>query len=259
MGDFKLRTLRYKGRCARCTGTIHPGDRGYYERASRRVYCARCGPYVPNHPRPNAAGASAGREYDRRRSARERRLDDALPFGGRLIARLSEPQHQVAWATGAAGERAGARALEKHLQGSCVRLLHDVRKPTGGGNIDHVAMGIGGVTVIDSKKLKGSIRVRSKGLLRPRAELRVAGRDRSALVTGVQEQVRAVREVLTESGLPDVDVRGALQFIDGDLPWFGLEDMDGVTLGRPRKVAELVRRVGPLSAPRRSWRISSAS
>jgi hypothetical protein len=249
MGDFTLRTLRYKGRCARCTGTLYPGDRGYYQRASRRVYCARCGPHVANHSDGNAAGASASREYQRRRTGREQRLSDALPFGGRLVAKLTEPQHQRAWATGAVGEVSGGRALEKHLKGSGVVLLHDRTKPMSRANMDHLAVGIGGVTVIDSKKLKGQVRVRSKGLVRPRSELWVDGRNRSALVTGVQEQVRAVRDVLAQNGLPDVDVRGALQFIDGDLPWFGLQDFGGITLGPPRKVADLARRVGPLSAP----------
>ena len=250
MGDFALRTLRYKGRCARCTGTVHPGDRGYYERASRRVYCARCGPYAARDRGANAAGASASREYQRRRARREQRLDEALPFGGRLLAKLTEPHHQRAWATGAAGEVSGAQALEKHLKGSGVVLLHDRRKPSGRGNVDHVAVGIGGVTVIDTKKVKGPVRVRSKGLLRPRAELRVAGRDRTALVTAAQEQVRAVREVLADSGLPDVDVRGALQFVDADLPWLELQDVGGIALGHPRKVARLARRVGALSAAR---------
>jgi hypothetical protein len=111
-------------------------------------------------------------------------------------------------------------------------------------------VGIGGVTVIDTKKLQGKVRVQQVGLLRPRSELRIGGRDRSALVTGAQDQVRAVRDVLSQHGMTDVDVRGALQFIDGDLPWLPLPDVGGITLGRPRKVATLARRVGPLAAPR---------
>jgi hypothetical protein len=249
MGDFRPRTLRYKGQCARCTGTVYPGDCGYYERVSRRVYCARCGPYAAPPVKMNPAAASAAREYQRRRRGREQRLNDALPFGGRLVAKLTEPQHQRAWATGAAGEVQGGQALEMHLKGSGVVLLHDRRKPSSRANIDHVAIGIGGVTVIDSKNLKGPVRVRSSGLLRTGMELRVAGRDRSALVAGVQEQVLAVREALTDGGLPDVEVRGALQFVDADLPWLGLPVMGGITMGGPRKAAELARRVGPLSAP----------
>lgn len=125
--------------------------------------------------------------------------------------------------------------------------MHDRRKPATRGNIDHVAVGPGGVTVIDTKKLKGRVRVTRRGFLHRHAELRVGGRDRTVLVAGVEDQARAVRVVLARHGLADVPVSGALQFVDGDLPLFGLPAIRGVTLGWPRKVARLARRPGALS------------
>jgi hypothetical protein len=218
MAGPAARRLRYKGTCARCRATVYPGDRGYWDRVTRKVHCLPCGAARNG---PSRAGDSAGREYERRRAAREARLS-RLPFGA-ILARLTEPQHQRAWAVGRDGEIEAAKALTRRLRGSGVLLIHDRRKPGSRGNIDHVAIGPGGVTVIDSKKLKGPIRVVSHGLIRRDQELRVAGRDRSGLIAGVEDQVRAVRDVLGRRGVTDVPV-----------------------LAGPRKVAKLARREGRL-------------
>jgi Nuclease-related domain len=59
--------------------------------------------------------------------------------------------------------RAGAsalRELEKHLTGTIVRLLHDRRVPGHGNpNIDHLAIGPGGVTAIEAKTRLGKLQV----------------------------------------------------------------------------------------------------
>jgi hypothetical protein len=242
------RRIRYKDRCARCSATVYPGDRGYYDRDTRKVHCVRCGPDPVLPAAADVAGSSAGREYRRRRAAREERLGRQLPIGGRLLARLTEPPHQRAWAVGEEGERRGAEALMRRLNGSGVVLLNDRRKPRSRANIDHIAVGPGGVTVIDSKKLKGPIRVVKRGFFGARQELRVAGRERSPLVAAVEDQVRAVRAVLSERGLVEVDVRGGLQFVDADLPLLGLQSIRGVTLGSPRKIAKVAKRAGALTA-----------
>jgi hypothetical protein len=59
-------------------------------------------------------------------------------------------------------------------------------------------------------------------------------------VAAIEEQVRAVADVLPAG----IDVRGALLFVDGDLPLLGLPDIRGVALGWPRKVAKLAARPG---------------
>jgi hypothetical protein len=48
--------------------------------------------------------------------------------------------------------------LSKHLERTSVRLLHDRRSPAHGrANIDHVVIGPGGVTVIDTKTHRGDV------------------------------------------------------------------------------------------------------
>ncbi|WP_343995222.1 hypothetical protein [Terrabacter terrae] len=58
-----------------------------------------------------SAGASARREYERRRDAREQRVRERFPrIGGFLLAVTDEPQSAREWDTGAAGEQVvGAR------------------------------------------------------------------------------------------------------------------------------------------------------
>ena len=47
--------------------------------------------------------------------------------------------------------------------------------------------------------------------------------------------------------LDALGVRGALQFIDGELPLIGrLPDIDGIGLGPPRAIAKFALRPGPL-------------
>lgn len=67
---------------------------------------------------------------------------------------IEEPQSTQSWAQGAQAERHTAARLEKHVAGHPVRLLHDRRIPGHGkANLDHLAVGPGGVTVIDSKTI----------------------------------------------------------------------------------------------------------
>jgi len=106
--------------------------------------------------------------------------------------------------------------------------------------------GPGGVTVVDTKKLAGPIRVGDEGFFRPRRELWVDGRPRMELVSAVVAKVDIVRGVLEAHGLFRLEVRGALLFVDADLPLLGLRDVQGVVLGPPRKVAKLIRRPGEL-------------
>ncbi|MGN6299874.1 MAG: NERD domain-containing protein, partial [Angustibacter sp.] len=60
------------------------------------------------------------------------------------------------------------------------------------------------------------------GLFRPRTEkLLVGGRDKSALVAGMDKQVRLVNECLLRAGQMDVPVMGLLCFVDADWPLIG--------------------------------------
>ena len=161
----------------------------------------------------------------------------------------AEPQDVRAWKTGAEGERRVAGRLAKHLAGRDVVLLHDRRIPGARTNIDHVAVGPGGVTLIDAKQLAGEIRIRrSGGLLTPRIEQLIVGRrDRTKLIEGMERQLEVVRAALNALGYVGVSVAGALCLADGrGLPWFGRLAMRGVLIETPRRVAALAARNGAL-------------
>ncbi|MGC2374134.1 MAG: nuclease-related domain-containing protein [Solirubrobacteraceae bacterium] len=210
----------------------------------------RDAPIAPAPVDPGVAGASSRRNYERLHAARERRARARLGILGLGLARIAgDPSSTRAWRKGANGEVKVAARLAKQLDDSGVRLLHD-RRMSGDGraNIDHLAVGPGGVTVIDAKALSGKVRVETVSGLFSQSQrlLRVAGHDRTRLVRSVQRQAEVVRERLRESGLQMVDVRCALCFASTDgLPWRRLE-LDGVMLAGPKRVAGLARRPGPL-------------
>ena len=200
---------------------------------------------------PGVPGASAQREYDRRHARREDQARDKLGVLGVAIARMvEEPASTKAWAKGAKGEkRVGAR-LTKLLDGTEVKLLHDRRIPgRGAANIDHIAVGPGGVTVIDTKNLKGKVRTdRVGGLLVPRrGVLLVNGRDQTRFVRKMEEQIAVVRRILDEDNAL-VGVRGALCFADVDgLPVLRHLSVDGIAIDGPKPIARLAGRPGQLS------------
>jgi hypothetical protein len=166
---------------------------------------------------------------------------------GAGIARLTEPGHQTAWARGAHGERQVAQRLEALLDDTRVLLLHDRRLPRSRANIDHLAIGPGGVTVIDTKHYTGKIHTETRGgLLRPRTEhLLIAGRDQSKLIDGARRQVAAIATILERAG-ETVDVRGALCMANVDgLPLLGHPVVRGIAVDGPKRVAKLARRAGP--------------
>ena len=129
-------------------------------------------------------------------------------------------------------------------------LLHDRRIPGSRANIDHIAIGPGGVTVIDAKNYKGKVRTKVRGgILRRRTEhLLIGGRDQTRLVEGLKRQVDLVRAALEPAG-ENVDVRGALCMADVQgLPMFGHPLVDGIAIDGSRHVARIARRSGGHSA-----------
>jgi hypothetical protein len=191
------------------------------------------------------------REYTRRHDAREKRARERMGLLGVGMVRLAgDPASTRAWRQGAEGEaKVGAR-LCKLLQGTGVHLLHD-RRLSGHGkaNIDHLAVGPGGVTVIDAKAVHGDVRVQTVGGLFSQREqlLRVGGRDRTRLVRGVRAQGEVVRECLSTHGFHAVEVRCALCFADTNgLPFLRRLELDGVIVDGSKRVAKLARRPGSL-------------
>jgi Nuclease-related domain len=240
--------LDHDTRCQSCGKRLVAGDLVAIGQVSDTIVCVTCTVDLPN----GKAGGSAQREYDRRRQRRHDHARRTLGLIGAVLAHvIEEPQSTKSWAQGARGERRTAVRLEKHLAGHPVKLLHDRRIPgRGKANLDHLAVGPGGITVIDSKTHRGEVRVeRVGGLFTDRRSiLTIGGRDQTKLIDGVERQVKLVVAALRSAGFADVDVRGALCFPDPDgLPIRQLS-VRGIVIDGPKPVAKLARRAGPLSA-----------
>lgn len=193
--------------------------------------------------------ASARRQHERRRAAREAKTRGRHPHIGALLLRLGEPPaHERSWRTGAIGEE----AVAEHLAAACpeVPVLHDRRMPNSRANIDHIAIAPSGVLVIDTKRLKGKIEVRKP--LFGSEQLLVAGRDKTRLVAGLRRQVDAVRKglALIEA---DVPVAGCFCFVNPErqaggsgIPLLRTLTVDGCALYYPRRFSKRLKRDGPV-------------
>lgn len=217
--------LRYPGQCRLCGAGLSAGAEAIYERDSRTVRCSGCPPTGGSATgeslsESGVAGASARREFERRRDSREQRIRAAHPkLGGLILALSDDPQSTQSWQQGARGEELMAARLAE-LPDS-FQVLHDRRIPGGRANIDHLVVGASGVWVIDAKRYKNKrpeLRV-DGGVFRPRVEsLRIGGRDGSSLVRGVQSQVSRVAAALDDETVP---VHRVLCFLEADWPLIG--------------------------------------
>jgi hypothetical protein len=218
--------LRRPDTCRECGSPLAAGVEAWWDQAARAVTCTRCRAAADAPPIARGeAGASAAREHERRKAAREKRTREAHPLiGGALFALRSAPQHETAFDRGAAGERAVAARLDDKLGDGQAIVLHDRRMPQGRGNIDHLVIAPAGVFVVDAKDLRGKVRVAKPLLGSPK--LLVAGRDRTKLIDGIDRQVTAVRDALPASEV-EVPVRGILCFTRAELPMLGTLRMRG--------------------------------
>ena len=83
-------------------------------------------------------------------------------FAGFLILRMSPPGWIENWQVGAWGEESTAKAL-RVLEDDGWVVMHDL-DAAGRGNVDHIAVGPGGVYLLDSKNLFGSVTVDRRGV-----------------------------------------------------------------------------------------------
>ena len=132
------------------------------------------------------------------------------------------------------------RRLEELLAEFDVIVLHDLRGPDGAAPIDHVCVGPGGVTVIDSKSYEA--RVRGRG-----GELWVGKRTNVSLVPGVIAEVETVRAALESAGFSGVEVSGAICSRQRGGLRIRSSSVDGVRVDDLKALARLSRRepVGP--------------
>ena len=237
-------TLRRPDRCAECSSELAAGERAIWDNRAREARCLSCESWSGSIS--SVAGASATREYERRREARKAGTRERYgPLGGVAAALSPESQGERNWARGAEGEVQLTRTLEKRAAGHGVALLHDRRVPGSRANIDHIAVGRPGVFVIDAKRYSGRIAVeRRGGLLRRRtSHLIVGGRDKTELVDGVLAQAEVVSAALADAAIPVLPV---LCFVDGDWPFMARLEVQGVPIVWPRRTAKLCRGDGPL-------------
>lgn len=255
--------LRYPTTCRTCGADLSAGTSAWWDPDAKRASCLGCheatlasspaataNPVEPPREWPVAsAGASAEREYERRRDNREQRVREKYPrIGGALLAIAGEPQHQRAWKQGAAGERAVAKRLSK-LEAKGVLALHDRRVPGSRANIDHIAVSSAGLFVIDAKRWSGKVEVRDvSGLFQPADKrLYAGGRDRSKAVAGVAKQMDIVRLAL--GGLPPAPVHGMLAISGAEFPLLNIRgfELDGVRIGDLDNMIGMLRADGDLS------------
>jgi hypothetical protein len=249
--DEKRMRLRYSGTCRVCSVELPAKAEAIYERSSKTVRCTThdtasdASPGVSNAVDAGSPGASARREFERRKAKREERTRAKHPkLGGLILALSDDPQSTRAWDTGALGEeRLGNRLNE--LASDSLRVLHDRRIPGSRANIDHIAVASNGVYVIDAKKYKGRPQLKIEGgFLRPRVEkLLVGTRDCTKLVDGVLKQVDIVRGFISD----DLPVHGVLCFVEADWPLIGGSfTTRGVEALRPKRLYPKLKADGPL-------------
>lgn len=270
----KVLVLRRDDNCSSCATSLPAGTKAQWDSATKVVTCLPClgraahlspteagSPSTPCPPEQSAPqpdtttidigvpGASARKEYERRRAKREQKIDEKWGTGrlGRFVKAISDdPQSTTAWSQGAKGEERVAEILHERLGDHAV-LLHDRRVPKTRGNIDHLAIASNGVWIIDAKRYKGKVERRDVGgFFRTDIRLFVGGRDRTKAVDGLGWQVDAVRAVLDDETIP---VHPSLSFVGADWPIFFAKpfQLRGVWISWPGKLAELVLNEGPLS------------
>ncbi len=248
--------LRYAGVCRICAAELPARTEAIYERSTKTVRCLShhepAGLVVevgePTEPAPvdvGVPGASARREFERRKARREKRIREKNPkLGGLILALSDDPQSTRSWQTGAVGEeRVGQRLNE--LATDSLRVLHDRRIPGSRANIDHLVVTPNGVFVVDPKRYAGRPRLRVEGgLVRPRVEkLLVGSRNCTKLVDGALKQVELVKDLVGE----DVPVHGVLCFVESDWPLIGGSfTTRGIDVLWPRKLYPRLQAAGPL-------------
>lgn len=166
-------------------------------------------------------------------------------FIGSLILRMQpEPERTRVWERGASGERIVGARLDR-IAG--IEVLHDRQIPGARANIDHVAIGPGGVYVVAAKLARGIVKHRPPGGLGRRdRRVFVGDKDQTKLVAKMAIQVDAISRALRETPIP---VTAAVCFVDAKWPTPARPfDLHGVWIGWPDALPDLVSRPGLLDA-----------
>jgi hypothetical protein len=157
--------------------------------------------------------------------------------------RFRPSPNAVAWRRGAAGERRTARLLGP-LERQGWAVLHDLAIPGSRANIDHLAIGPGGVFVIDSKQYRGRLQ------LDPSGRLWHGRHSLAPALRAVSWEADQAARVLPDPGMavvPVMAVHGA------QVPW-GKVVMDGVPVVAARRLPSMLRALPAVLRPERvAW------
>jgi hypothetical protein len=145
-----------------------------------------------------------------------------------------------AWRRGAVGERRTARLLGP-LEREGWAILHDLAVPGSRANLDHLAIGPGGVFVIDSKQYRGRLQLDPSGRLwHGRYPL-------APTLRAVGFEADQAAQVLTD---PDVVVVPIVAVHGTQVPW-GKVVMDGVPVVPARRLPSMLRQLPAVLGPER--------
>jgi hypothetical protein len=245
--------LRFAGICSVCGDGIPRGARAVYSPSGRSVRHIAC----PEIDR-GSAGASAMREFERRKARDDARIDAQkanvrATFGDGFLGRVAtflavddSPRRSTSvWAQGAVGEERVAGQLDALTEVGVV-ALHDRRIPGTKANIDHLVVTPWGVWVIDAKRyLNKRPGITTEGGILGIGgtdRLTVGGRKRDQLVDGILWQVHRVTSELEEGR----SARGILCFVDADWPLIGGHfTVRGVRVVWPKRLAKELLQAAP--------------
>ena len=149
----------------------------------------------------------------------------------------------IAWRRGAAGERRTARLLAP-LERQGWAVLHDLAVRGSRANIDHLAIGPGGVFVIDSKQYRGRLQLDPSGQLwHGRYPLT------PTLRAGSWEADQAA-QVLPDPGVAVVPI---VAVHSAQVPW-GKVVVKGVPVVAARRLSSMLRQLPAVLGPERvAW------
>jgi hypothetical protein len=248
----RLVILRFPGRCAKCAGSLARGEQAWLHRSTSALTCVACAAGGPGADLviPGVAGANGRHRLARRPPGRERRIRDRFGRLGLAVGDRAAGQEPIPiQGRGTLGDPEVAVRLGRLLEGRHVLLLGDRRMPDARSEIDHIAVGPGGVTVIAARRCNGKVRGEMTGwIIGPRSErLLVDGRDRTRLIDKIELQVAAVSVALARLALERIDVRGAICFAGENRAPFRALNLRGVAIDGPDAIAALAAREGTLT------------
>ena len=205
---------------------------------------------------PTAATSDPSPDYHHRHAGEDEPARRHAPL--RRAERLAEPSQREAVRAekkAAEVEAVVQETIAKAVETGSVVALHDRHVPGHRAQIEHLAVGAGGVYVVEAQRYAGApIAVRQAGgLFGPRRnDLYVRGQQRNDLVRGIERQAGMVRELLEGFGLGEVPVVPVLCFVEGSFPMFQpeLPVGDAVVVGR-KALRRLVARPGRLDDEQR--------